>query len=139
MTASSSHSVTKRCWPKRVCRCNARGRRRATACKRCVTIHSARSRSSTGYWTAPIAVFAIESANDMAVFAQIRLVQRSQHFVGVAVAHLEHRTKFLVEQGRRGIAAQFIQCHVHAYTTGEGHFAHRREQATVGAVVVGEE
>jgi hypothetical protein len=55
------------------------------------------------------------------------------------VQHLDDRAEFLGEQRRDRIVAELVELDVDAGVAGEGHFAQGREQAAVGAVVIGEE
>ena len=74
----------------------------------------------------------------VAVRAQPVLRQHLAHPLEVRRLHLQHRAQLLVEERRHGIRAQRGHVHLEAAVAREGHLHQRGEEATVGAVVVGQ-
>ena len=105
-------------------------------------------------------------ANDVGVFGQTMLTQGLQHRIAIGGAHLQDHAQLFVEQGFEGelvssgtdlarpvfgiamvgsavgdavpFGHQHVHIEGHADVAGKGHFRHRRQQAAVAAVVVGQ-
>ena len=106
-------------------------------------------------------------ANEMAELRQAMLAQRLHHLVAFCRAHLQHHAQFFIEQGLErelfaarthllrpvlGVAGfhaavadavalghEHVHVQGHAYMSGKGHFGHGGQQATIAAVVVGQD
>lgn len=64
--------------------------------------------------------------------------QRLNRFT-ITCANLNHRAQLFVKQRRQTIFTQRVDISFNTAVTSEGHFRQRHQQATVGAIVVGQQ
>ena len=84
-------------------------------------------------------VLAIWGADGMAAFAQAGGGQPRQHEATISRPHLEHRAQFFGEQRAQGTVVQIVEQYRRAAAAGEHHLGQRRQQTTIGPVVVGQQ
>ena len=75
----------------------------------------------------------------MAVVFESGITQPAHHLIGIAMTHLNHRPQLFAEQRGKFILTQIIQLNAQASMPGKGHFAERRKQAAVTAIMIGQQ
>src|SRR6185295_5257285 len=77
----------------------------------------------------------------MALGSESGRLERFLRLDQILAPDLEHSTQLLVEQGGDGTArdGQLVDIDAHADMTGKHHLAQRREEPSIGAVVIGEQ
>ena len=78
------------------------------------------------------------AADDMANIVQTGLFQHACDVVAIGLLDLYYCAQLFVEQARQYVITQLAELQIDAFAAGEQHFCDRRQQTTIGSIVIGQ-